>query len=81
MPGVSPKEIDAAVGELNSIYDADDTAYCIQRSKAGYRMVLRDEFRRVRDKFYGRVKEARLSPWRSKCSRFWRTTNRPRPSN
>lgn len=62
MRGVSPKEIDTAVGELNSVYDADGTAYCIQRSKAGYRMVLREQFQRVRDKFYGRVKEARLSP-------------------
>ncbi len=62
MRDVSPNEIDAAVAELNSIYDADGTAYCIKRSRAGYRMVLREKFQRVRDKFYGRVKEARLSP-------------------
>jgi segregation and condensation protein B len=62
MRGVSPTEIDAAVVELNSTYDADGAPYWIEHSSGGYRLVLRDEFQRVRDKFYGRVKEARLSP-------------------
>jgi len=62
MRGVSPSEIEAAVGELNSIYGADGAPYCIEQNKGGYRLVLRDEFQRMRDKFYGRVKEARLSP-------------------
>jgi segregation and condensation protein B len=62
MRGVSPGEIEAAVGELNSIYEADGAPYCIEQNNGGYRLVLRDEFQRMRDKFYGRVKEARLSP-------------------
>jgi segregation and condensation protein B len=62
MRGVSPTEIDAAVNELNWIYDADGAPYRIEHTNAGYRMALRDEFQRMRDKFYGRVKEARLSP-------------------
>jgi segregation and condensation protein B len=62
MRGVSPTEIEAAVQELNEIYDADRAPYRIEQTGAGYRMVLRDEFQRMREKFYGRVKEARLSP-------------------
>jgi segregation and condensation protein B len=62
MRGVSPKEIEAAVSELNAMYDADQTPYHIEQSNGGYRLLLRPEFERVRDKFYGRVKEARLSP-------------------
>src|SRR6185436_17248862 len=62
MRGVSPSEIEAAVAELNSTYDADGAPYRIEQTNAGYRMALRSEFDRMRDKFYGRVKEARLSP-------------------
>jgi segregation and condensation protein B len=62
MRGVSPAEIEAAIEELNSVYDRDHTAYCVEQSNGGYRLVLREQFNRMRDKFYGRVKEARLSP-------------------
>ena len=62
MRGVSPAEIDAAVNELNALYDADQAPYCIEQTNGGYRLVLRAEFERMRDKFYGKVKEARLSP-------------------
>jgi segregation and condensation protein B len=62
MRGVSPAEIDAAVIELNSVYDADGTPYVIDGTSTGYRLVLRSEFGRMRDKFYGAVREARLSP-------------------
>jgi segregation and condensation protein B len=62
MRGVSPAEVDAAVDELNALYDADAAPYHIELSKAGYRLVLRNEFERMRDKFYGRVREAKLSP-------------------
>jgi segregation and condensation protein B len=62
MRGVSPGEIEAAVSELNSTYDADGTPYWIEQNNGGYRLVLRTEFQRIRDKLYGRVKEARLSP-------------------
>jgi segregation and condensation protein B len=62
MRGVSPGEIDAAVAELNAIYTRDAAPYEIVGSGAGYRMVLRNEFGRMRDKFQGRVREAKLSP-------------------
>jgi segregation and condensation protein B len=62
MRGVSPSEIEAAIHELNQIYNVDVAPYRIEQTNAGYRMVLRDTFERMRDKFYGRVKEARLSP-------------------
>jgi segregation and condensation protein B len=62
MRGVSPGEIEAAVGELNSTYDADGAPYHIEHTNGGYRLVLRNVFQRMRDKFYGRVKETRLSP-------------------
>jgi segregation and condensation protein B len=62
MRGVSPAEVEAAIAELNAIYDADATPYRIYHSHAGYRLALRDEFDRMRDKFYGRVREAKLSP-------------------
>jgi segregation and condensation protein B len=61
MRGVSPAEIDAAVAELNAIYDADRAPYRIVGNSAGYQMVLREEFARMRDKFYGRLREAKLS--------------------
>jgi segregation and condensation protein B len=62
MRGVSPAEIDLAVAELNAIYDADRASYKIEKTNSGYRLVLRTEFERVRDKFYGRAREAKLSP-------------------
>ncbi len=62
MRGVSPGEIDTAVAELNATYQADGTPYWIEQSGGGYQLVLRPEFERVRDKFYGRIKEVRLSP-------------------
>jgi segregation and condensation protein B len=62
MRGVSPTEIEEAVSELNTSYDADGAPYVIEVSKAGYRLELRNEFGRLRDKFYGNVREAKLSP-------------------
>jgi segregation and condensation protein B len=62
MRGVSPAEIDAAVAELNALYDDDGAAYQIAGSPAGYQLVLREKFDRMRDKFHGRVRETKLSP-------------------
>jgi segregation and condensation protein B len=62
MRGVSPGEIEAALAELNTLYDADETPYMIAGTSHGYRLVLRREFERMRDKFYGTVREAKLSP-------------------
>lgn len=61
MRGVLPEEIDELVGELNEQYNAEQTPYYIASEGAGYRLVLRDEFSTLREQFYGRVREARLS--------------------
>jgi segregation and condensation protein B len=62
MRGVTPAEIDAAIKALNALYEADQAPYYIEHANGRYRLVLRAEFERMRDKFYGKVKEARLSP-------------------
>ncbi|MBI2477214.1 MAG: SMC-Scp complex subunit ScpB [Planctomycetia bacterium] len=61
MRGVSPREIDQLVRELNESYAAEACPYHIVSAGAGYTMQLRPEFGRLRDKFYGRVREAKLS--------------------
>lgn len=61
MRGVTPREVDQFVVELNEIYDTDGCPFVIESAGAGYRMVLREEFAGLRDKFYGRVKAAKLS--------------------
>lgn len=61
MRGVSPREIDELVRELNEAYEAEACPYHIVSAGAGYTMQLRPEFARLRDKFYGRVREAKLS--------------------
>jgi segregation and condensation protein B len=62
MRGVSPTEIDAAVADLNCLYERHFAPYEIAGNPEGYRLALRDEMHRVRDKFHGRIREARLTP-------------------
>lgn len=61
MRGVLPEEIDELVRELNAQYEAERCPYWIASDGAGYRLVLRDAFSNLREQFYGRVKEAKLS--------------------
>ncbi len=61
MRGVPEREIDELIRELNDGYDAHGHPYHIVSEGAGYRMVLRAELASLRDAFYGRVREARLS--------------------
>lgn len=61
MRGVSPEEIDDLVVELNELYETQQAAYRIISESGGYRMVLDDSLAVVRNKFYGRIKEAKLS--------------------
>jgi segregation and condensation protein B len=61
MRGVTTIEIDELTQELNESYLAEGAPYTVESSGAGYRLVLRPEHGAVRDKFYGRVKEAKLS--------------------
>jgi segregation and condensation protein B len=61
MRGVRPQEIDELVVQLNQIYEEEGCPYCIASVGPGYQLVLREEFGALRDKFYGRIKAARLS--------------------
>jgi segregation and condensation protein B len=62
MRGVRPAEIDELAADLNAAYYASGRPYRILSEGAGYRLALATGFESVRDKFYGRIKEARLSP-------------------
>ena len=61
MRGVRPAEIDALVCELNRDYDRRNCPYTIVAEGAGYRLALRERHARVREKFYGKARQARLS--------------------
>ena len=61
MRGVDSGEILDLVKELNQRYRDNGCPYSIVSEGAGYRMALRHEFGPVRNKFYGHVREARLS--------------------
>ncbi len=61
MRGVRPAEVDALVRELNETYERRGCPYVIVSQGEGYRMGLRPEFHRLRDKFFGRTRQARLS--------------------
>ncbi len=61
MRGVRPREVDELIRELNDSYHASHSPYAIVAQGAGYRMLLREEFAPLRDKFYGRIRDARLS--------------------
>ena len=61
MRGVSPREIEELVEELNEEYAAAAAPYAIVSVDAGYQLRLRDEYAGLRDRFFGRVKAAKLS--------------------
>jgi segregation and condensation protein B len=61
MRGVRPAEVDALVRELNERYSQRGASYKIVDAGKGYRLALRPDLDRVRDKFYGRVRRAKLS--------------------
>ncbi len=61
MRGVTPPEIDDVVAELNEEYVQQGRPYTIRSVAAGYQLLLRDEFASLREHFYGKLREARLS--------------------
>ena len=61
MRGVEPEEITSMVDDLNNDYRENNCPYEIIATGGGFRMVLREAFHPIRNKFYGRVREARLS--------------------
>jgi len=61
MRGVSAEEVHGLVGELNRRYVETECPYEIADEGEGYRLRLLPEFARLREKFYGRVRQVRLS--------------------
>lgn len=61
MRGVEPEEIESIVADLNREYRQNNCPYEIVATGGGFRLVLREAFSPIRNKFYGRVREARLS--------------------
>lgn len=61
MRGVHPAEVEVIVAELNNAYQEEGAAYRISLISGGYQMELAAELSPVRDRFYGKVKEAKLN--------------------
>ena len=61
MRGVSVQEIDDLISDLNCAYQDTGSVYEIRRQDAGYVMALRDQYDGLRERFYGTVRETKLS--------------------
>ena len=61
MRDVATDEIPTIVDDLNNRYAAQGAAYRIVGEGGGYRLSLCPELHSLRDRFYGRIREARLS--------------------
>jgi segregation and condensation protein B len=61
MRDVTPDEIPPLVDELNRRYAAQGAPYHVVGEGDGYRLTLQREFHPLRNRFYGRIREARLS--------------------
>lgn len=61
MRGVRSAEIEQLVAELNGLYAKEGHALRIVASGEGFRMQLADEFARISDRFYGSVREIKLT--------------------
>lgn len=61
MRGVRAQEIDELVVELNEEYEELGCPYRIVAVGSGYLLQLKEAYRGLREKFYRRVREARLS--------------------
>lgn len=61
MRGVQPEEVAALVAELNAQYEASGRAYRIVFEDGGYRMKLLPELESLREGFFGKVRQVRLS--------------------
>jgi len=61
MRGVDPEEIPRIVNELNADYTRRGCPYRVVNQPGGYRLELEPSFESVRRRFYGKVREVRLS--------------------
>ena len=61
MRGVEPGEIAGLIRDLNRRYTQDECPYFVSDDGDGYRLLLRKPFYPLRDRFRGRIRQARLS--------------------
>jgi segregation and condensation protein B len=61
MRGVDPGEIPGLVEALNRRYEASGCPYRVVSEGAGYRLALAPAYHPLRDRFYGRAREVKLS--------------------
>ncbi len=59
---VSPREVESLIDELNTLYAQANTAYHIASEDEGFCFVLDAKFETLRQRFHGRVREAKLTP-------------------
>lgn len=59
--GVGDDEIAGIVDELNEDYDATDMPFRVAADGEGFGLRLREEFEEVREHFYGKLRQVRLS--------------------
>ena len=59
---VSPQEVESLIDELNEGYQQSHSPYRIESAGKGFRFVLHADFEPVRQRFFGRTKEAKLTP-------------------
>ena len=59
--GVDLEELEELVEVLNEEYELQEMPFAISAAGEGYQMGLRPEFEHVQDRFYGRVRHAKLS--------------------
>ncbi len=61
MRGVDVGEVDGLIQELNRRYRQSGCPYFVAEDSDGYRITLRKPFYPLRQQFYGRIRDARLS--------------------
>jgi len=61
MRGVEPGEVVDLVAELNRRYAQNACPYFVAEDSDGYRLTLRKPFHPLRERFFGRIRQARLS--------------------
>lgn len=59
---VSPREVESLIEEMNEGYEESNAPYRVESAGQGFRFVLHAEFEPVRQRFFGRTREAKLTP-------------------
>jgi segregation and condensation protein B len=59
--GVQSGDVPGLVAELNDEYERLGCPYRVVAEGVGYRLTLAEQWHKLRDRFYGKVREARLS--------------------